>query len=300
MKKLYLITGFLGAGKTTFLQEIAKNFNNEKLAIIVNEYGAVGVDSDVLNSEGIESYEITNGSIFCVCRKDLFMDCLKMANDLEVDTIIVETSGLSDPLTSDDIIDQMKNLYNVTFDYRGIVALIDAKNFKKVLKTAICVESQVKSADLFVLNKCDLVDDLSEIRKEIIMINGEAPIIETTYSKVDYEVFKNLNHSKKESTGAPLDLVLQRKLYEFDGIIDFNALNTWLSEFKEKAYRIKGFVNTDKGYFNIEVVMGDIEFKPCNNVSHMSFLVVLYNAKQLRAKEIPNFDYSKGNLTPTC
>ncbi len=288
MKKLYLITGFLGAGKTTFLQEIAKNFNNEKLAIIVNEYGAVGVDSDVLNSEGIESYEITNGSIFCVCRKDLFMDCLKMANDLEVETIIVETSGLSDPLTSDEIISQMKSLYDIDFDFRGVIALIDAKNFKKVLNTAICVENQVKSADLFIINKCDLVDDLSQVRKDLIMINEEAPIIETTYSKVDYEVFKNLKHNKKQETGSQLDLMLQRKLYEFEDTISIDKLNSWLNEFKDKSYRIKGFVNTDKGYFNLEGVMGDIEFKPCDNTSQKSFVVVLYNAKLLSSKSIPD------------
>ncbi len=285
MKKLYLITGFLGAGKTTFLTEIAKSFENEQIAIIVNEFGAKGVDSDVLKSQGIESYEITNGSIFCVCRKDLFMDALDMANKLDVSTIIVETSGLSDPLNSDDILDQMKVYYNTEFDFRGIIGLIDAKNFKKVLKTAVCVENQVKAADLFVINKCDLVDDLSDVKKELLILNSEAKIIETTFAKVDYSEFENLCHVRKDGFTHTKDIILQRKLFEWDEKLDLNRLKNWLNGFKDKAYRIKGFVSTNEGNFNIECVMGDVDYHKCENIEK-SFMVVLYNSKQMNSKDI--------------
>lgn len=293
LKNLYLITGFLGSGKTTFLQEIAKSFgssnNKQEIAIIVNEFGSVGVDGAYLNSQGIKSYEITNGSIFCVCRKDLFMDALKMANDLNVETIIVETSGLSDPLTSDDILDQMKHFYNIDFNFKGVVSLIDAKNFKKVLKTAVCIENQVKSADLFVLNKCDLVSDLSEVKKELIMLNADAPIVETTYAKIDFSLFENLEHTRKDGIMQKKDLVLQKKLIEFDKIINLDEFYDWLNDFKDEAYRIKGFLNTEDGSYNFECVMGDYELRKAEFNSEKSFIVILYNANTLKFSKIKEF-----------
>ncbi len=286
MKKLYLITGFLGAGKTTFLTEIAKAYENERIAIIVNEFGAVGVDSDKLKTQGIESYEITNGSIFCVCRKDLFMEALEMANKLEVSTIFVETSGLSDPLTSDEILEQMKELYNVEFDYRGVVSLIDAKNFIKVLNTAVCVKNQVISADLFVLNKCDLATDIMTVKKELMMLNATAPIIETTYAKIDTKLFTELEHTRKTGGEHKKDIILQKKLIEFEETLSVQKLRDWLASFGDRAYRIKGFVHTEDGDYNVEFVMGDTIFTECSYGGDKSFLVVLYNSKMLNFNEI--------------
>ena len=286
MKALYLITGFLGAGKTTFLTEIANSFANEKIAIIVNEYGAIGVDGSVLKSHGIESFEITNGSIFCVCRKDLFMDALNMADKLDISTIIVETSGLSDPLTSDDILTQMKEIYNIEYNFKGIINLIDAKNFHRVITTAICVENQVKSADLFVINKCDLVKDLSEIRKQLILLNSDAEIVETSFGKIDFKLVKNLSHTKKHLSNIRKDITLQKKVYEYEGSVSKAKLTEWLEGFKDKAYRIKGFVRLEEGNYNLEIVMGDITYNEVEYEGLKSFVVVLYSSKSLNYKSI--------------
>ena len=289
MKNLYMITGFLGSGKTTFLTEVVKAFQHEKIAVIVNEFGAVGVDGAVLKSQGIESYEITNGSIFCVCRKDLFIDALKMANDLEIDTIIVETSGLSDPLTSDDVLKLTKQIYGVEFNFKGIVSLIDAKNFLKVLKTAVCIENQVKAADLFVINKCDLVEDLTEVKKAIINLNSDAKIIETTYGKINCDEFLNLEHQKRDGFIHKKDLILQKKLFEFETELDLERFLAWLRTFKDDAYRIKGFIHTNKGNFNIECVLGSIDLHECEYRHEKSFVVVLYNARQLKFASIQTY-----------
>ncbi len=292
-KALYLITGFLGSGKTTLLTELSESFKNERIAIIVNEFGSVGVDGDYLKSKGIESYEITNGSIFCVCRKDLFMEALKMANSLDVGTIIVETSGLSDPMNSDEIMESMKKYYNIEFDFRGVISLIDAKNFTKVLKTAVCVENQVKAADLFIINKCDLVSDLSLVKKELLTINSEAKIIETSFAKVDISAFKDLKHTKKDGTVGKKDIILQRKLFEFEDVLDLDKFTSWLATFKDKAYRIKGFIHTTKGDFNLECVMGDVDLRETKHEYSKSFIVLLYNSTQLKFSEIESYSCSK-------
>ena len=286
MKRLYLVTGFLGAGKTTFLKEMVQVFREDKIAIIVNEFGAEGVDGQVLREQGIESYEITNGSIFCVCRKDMFMDALNLVNKENVDIIIVETSGLSDPMTVDEILNYMESVYGDSFDFCGIISMIDAKNFLKVLNTAVVVENQVKSADLFIINKCDLVDDLSQIKKELLLRNQEAKLIETTYGKIEAYEVQNLTHKARELQTHKKDLILQKKYFEFERIISLVEFKEWLGSFKDLAYRVKGFIHTEEGTFNLECVMGDYELKPCTNHSGKSFVVVLYHANQLKGNEI--------------
>lgn len=288
MKKLYMITGFLGAGKTTFLKNIIHTFDRERITIIVNEFGAEGVDGKVLREQGIESYEITNGSIFCVCRKDMFMDALKMAHETDSDTIIVETSGLSDPLTSDEILNYMQKVYHIHFDFRGIVSMIDAKNFFKVLHTAVVVENQIKSADLFVINKCDLGGDIAEIKKALILRNEDAKIIETTFGEISYDIFHAMKHTIKSGTNHKKDLTLQKKLFEFEKELKLQEFIAWMSTFKNQAYRIKGFIATNEGNYNLECVLGEWELHPTQYDNQKSFIVVLYNAKQLKINNIKN------------
>ena len=106
MSRLYLITGFLGAGKTTFLIQFMKQFSSERMHIIVNEFGKGGIDGELLSELGIALDEINNGSIFCSCRLDKFENVLQQVLQEKPDVIIVEASGLSDPTNVKKILNQ--------------------------------------------------------------------------------------------------------------------------------------------------------------------------------------------------
>ena len=97
MSKLYLITGFLGAGKTTFLKNFIRLFEGKRMHIIVNEYGKEGIDGQLLKELGTVLDEINNGSIFCSCRLDKFEEVLQKALSAAPDVILIEASGLSNP-----------------------------------------------------------------------------------------------------------------------------------------------------------------------------------------------------------
>ena len=97
MSKLYLITGFLGAGKTTFLKRFLDLFAGQKIQLIINEFGQEGVDGTLLSGLGAYLQEISGGSVFCSCRLDQFESVLRSSVDLHPDVILVEASGLSDP-----------------------------------------------------------------------------------------------------------------------------------------------------------------------------------------------------------
>jgi len=95
MSRLYLITGFLGAGKTTFLRRFLPLFSGEKIRLIINEFGEAGVDGSLLKELSPVLEEISGGSVFCACRLDQFEKALSQCGVNE--TILVEASGLSDP-----------------------------------------------------------------------------------------------------------------------------------------------------------------------------------------------------------
>ncbi len=97
MSRLYLITGFLGAGKTTFLKNFIRLFAGRKIQLIINEFGQEGVDGVLLSSLGAYLNEISGGSVFCSCRLDQFENVLRKSADIDPEVILVEASGLSDP-----------------------------------------------------------------------------------------------------------------------------------------------------------------------------------------------------------
>lgn len=293
MKQLYLITGFLGAGKTTFLKEMVKAFPEQKIAVIVNEFGAAGVDDLVLEQDRIHCETIVNGSIFCVCRKDLFMDALSAAYRQEAEVVIVETSGLSDPLTADEILESMRRLYGADYEFRGILCLIDAVNFHKVLETAVCVESQIRAADLFLLNKCDLVEDTSAVERILMEHNPEADIIKTSFGRLDKPRIVNLRHAEKGTGNSRKDLVTQKKLIKIPEGVPHESLLAWLDGFRLNSYRIKGFIRTDRGAFHAEYVMGEGELLPTASFAGEPFLVLLYDSRRLDYRMIGEIHYDK-------
>ena len=95
--EMYLITGFLGSGKTTFIKNIIKALSNKRIYLIINEFGKEGIDGSLLKELGSTIAEINNGSIFCVCRINQFEESLDAAVDDKPDIILAEASGLSDP-----------------------------------------------------------------------------------------------------------------------------------------------------------------------------------------------------------
>ena len=92
-KKLYVLTGFLGAGKTSLLLHLLNNISNEKIGIIQNEFGKLGIDGEIIHRNGIEMTGINRGSIFCSCLKLSFVQALAEMGKLDLDTVFVESSG---------------------------------------------------------------------------------------------------------------------------------------------------------------------------------------------------------------
>ena len=186
-----LITGFLGSGKTTFLNRVTKTFPKDlKLMILMNEFGEIGLDGTLVEGEDLDILEISKGSIFCVCVKTDFIRALnEIAQDLKPDVLIVESTGVANP--SDLKKDLKLSIFKNRFLMQDQICIIDAACFQDAYQAFVSVEKQIASSTLFVINKVDLVDAaVIEAIKETIRSHHSSPeFIETTFSDIPTERF---------------------------------------------------------------------------------------------------------------
>ncbi|MGB8702212.1 MAG: GTP-binding protein [Thermosynechococcaceae cyanobacterium] len=162
-----IITGFLGSGKTTLLNHILSNQEGLKTAVLVNEFGEIGIDNDLLITTGEDMVELSNGCICCTINNDLVNAVYKVLERPEkVDYLVVETTGLADPLpvALTFLGTDLRDLTRLD----SIVTVVDAENFSLDLFNSQAAENQIAYADILLLNKADLVDeadlDLLEVR----------------------------------------------------------------------------------------------------------------------------------------
>ena len=199
-----VLTGYLGAGKTTLLNRILSEPHGRKYAVIVNEFGEIGIDNDLIVGADEEVFEMNNGCVCCTVRGDLvrIIDGL-MRRKGKFDAIIVETTGLADPAPvaqtffMDDNVGRKAKL-------DAVVTVADAKWLKDRLKDAPEAKNQIAFADVILLNKADLVaaDELGEVEARIRGINPYAKLHKTERCKI------------------PLPEVLGRNAFDLDRILE--------------------------------------------------------------------------------
>jgi G3E family GTPase len=194
-----IITGFLGSGKTTLLNHILASQHGLRIAVIVNEIGEIGIDGELIVSAGDGMTELSNGCICCSINNDLVDSVFRVLDRREpVDYIMVETTGLADPLPI--ILTFLRSEFRGRVRVDSTITVADAENFSVDLFDDPAASSQFRYADAILLNKCDLVDNqvLHEIEARIREVRGDTRIIRTTRSRV------------------PLPLILSVGLFESD------------------------------------------------------------------------------------
>ena len=182
-----VLTGYLGAGKTTLLNRILSETHGKRYAVIVNEFGEIGIDNDLIVESDEEIYEMNNGCVCCTVRGDLIrvVEGL-MRRPGRFDAIVVETTGLADPVPVAQTFFMDDDVRSKT-ELDAIVALVDAKHLPLRLKDSREAEDQIAFADVVVLNKTDLVTDaeLRAVEATVRAINPSARIHRTTRAGVN-------------------------------------------------------------------------------------------------------------------
>lgn len=186
-----VLTGYLGAGKTTLLNRILSEPHGKKFAVIINEYGSVGVDNDLVVGADEEIFEMNNGCICCTVRGDLIriISGLMRRGLDKFDGIIVETTGLADPAPVAQTFFMDDDVRRAT-RLDAVVTVVDAKHISERLKDSPEAEDQIAFADTIVLNKVDLVnpEELAAVEAMIHAINPYASVHKTQNSQVALDV----------------------------------------------------------------------------------------------------------------
>jgi G3E family GTPase len=232
-----VLTGYLGAGKTTLLNRILTENHGRRYAVIVNEFGEIGIDNDLVVGADEEVFEMNNGCVCCTVRGDLIriMDGLVKRRG-KFDAIIVETTGLADPapvaqtfFVDQDVGDAAR--------LDAVVTVADAKWLTDRLKDAPEAKNQIAFADVILLNKADLVSpaDLDRVEGEIRAINPLAKLHRTT------------------NCAVPLEAVLERNAFDLDRILEVEPdfleeghHHHHDSEIRSISARIEGEVDPEK------------------------------------------------------
>ena len=244
---LHLVSGFLGSGKTSFLLHYLNTFSKgRKIGIIQNEFSPVGIDGRIISQhEGsYKMLEINNGSVFCVCLLGSFIDSLSdFINDTSLDEIIMETSGMSDPISIGQIFQSIKLRDKVYLGHSW--AIVDAKNFDKLTVIRSRIEHQLRIADTILINKCDLVPDLVEsVKTSVRKINPFASIEKSTFGLINFtdrnNHFKYFREMKNmESSRSNLQSVVIKS----GRVIKSDKLKEFINSVKSDFIRCKGYVN---------------------------------------------------------
>ncbi len=183
-----IISGFLGSGKTTLLNHVLKNQTGIKTAVLVNEFGEIGIDNDLIIEASEDMIELSNGCICCTINGELLNAVNKILdNNKKIDYLIVETTGLADPLPVAMTFAGSNLRTKVRLD--SIITLVDADNFDFNIEQTSIAYAQILYGDILLINKCDLVDNekLKKIEEKIFKIKTEPRILRCKNSEVGLE-----------------------------------------------------------------------------------------------------------------
>lgn len=266
MIQIYLLTGFLGAGKTTLLQSLLVSYQDKKIGVIVNDFGEINIDARLIEKDGVQMAQLSNGSIFCACIKDKFVDSLIEMSASNIEFLFIEASGLADPANMSHILAGIKPYATREYLLRGSICIIDGKNFLGMVEMLPALENQVAYANAVILNKADLIDPETQ-QKIINAVNGINPGVKvyvTSYCKVDIrEIADNFSVLLKEAGGStntyesrPNSFILLS-----DEPLKYEKLEMFLKKIAPDCYRIKGFADTNRGPVEISAVGNDIALK---------------------------------------
>ena len=257
-----VITGFLGAGKTSLLNNLIKEYPEKRFAIIENEFGEANIDSGlVTNIQNEDIFELTNGCICCNLNQELFVVLQKLIDsNHEFNHLLIETTGIADPgnilasFISDPIVKSQ-------FELDSVVCLIDAENAISDLGKEDILSKQIAVADCILINKTDLVDAKTkkEVKNKVSYLNRFSKIHETrfsqikeinlldTYSYDPSKVFQFILNFNKDGNSQESAHGIENMLFTTEKPMDQMQLGMWLDAFlqfnQDTIYRIKGILN---------------------------------------------------------
>lgn len=279
---LTVISGYLGAGKTTLINRLLAEDHGLRLMVLVNDFGAINIDAALIESRQDDTISLSNGCVCCTMGADLYMalgDALDRTP--RPDHLIVEASGIADPAAIANAAIAEPDL-----SYAGIITLVDGLNGADLLRDPLIapqVAQQIKVADMVLMTKCDGPSDaLSQaLRNQGLrtprVLQSDAPVV---------PLLSDVLPLPKGRPTAPHPLYVQWNT-DAPGDMSRNAVMARLAERPERLYRVKGFVHGPDGMLEIHVVGKHVDVR--NSTATTPALVALGLSDRLSVDQIDSW-----------
>ena len=257
-----ILAGYLGAGKTTLLNNALNYPNGKKYAVIVNEFGEIGIDHELIVNANDDVIEMNNGCICCTVREDLekiLLSLIKSENNF--DGILIETTGLADPAPVAQTFYINEEIYRWA-KLNSIVTIVDAKHVLYQIENSPEAIGQIAFADVILLNKIDIVtkNEIVEVKNCLQSVNRAAEIYETRHCEIKHsKIFERGSESELNINSNRREYLLENKHshkhnHEVKSVclftdkpLDENLFNSWmrrlLAEHGKDLLRTKGILN---------------------------------------------------------
>jgi MtaA/CmuA family methyltransferase len=289
--KTWLICGFLGAGKTTFILELLKSTQG-RTAVLVNEFGTLGIDGSLIRSSGgIDIVELTGGCICCSQQAELVESIRTIAEEVRPDTLLIEPSGVAE--TSE----ILKVLANVTLArvirLETVVTVIDATSFLEFSEPEAFGSfflDQVTNADLVLLNKTDLVSATQRelVEHRLVDLNPGALAMATSFCRMEVGLPSGRTREIRpfDSTGTTMESLSIVPVTPLDEQRR-DALAVALADgYFGQVFRGKGFLPAPDGrWVNLQIVGNDLSLTPCSDVMPARLTLIGYDLDGERVRD---------------
>lgn len=267
-----IVSGFLGSGKTTLLNWLLNAPHGRRVAVVVNEFGAVGVDG-ALVSGGEQFVQLDNGCLCCALNEDLDKTLRDLLARGGFDHLVLETTGLADPLP----VAWTFNRPGLSHAYRvdAIVTVVDAAALPEAFAAAPEARTQIERADLLVLNKLDLVKDNGAATEAAVRaLNAMAPILRSVQSEVAWDMLLGDSAARSRVNVAPAEKMhahhhthapsFETWTWESKARISERALEDMVHAVPREVFRFKGLLRTDAEWtwMLVNAVAGRIDLRP--------------------------------------
>ncbi len=238
--KLFIILGYLGSGKTTYVNHFLEKLTAGKTALLVNDFAGVDVDGEILAK--YTPFTLAGGSMFCSCKSDQFVKIAKEICHGDFDTLVVESSGFSNPYGLEKLIDLINSDVPNKLEIAETITVVDVLAVEKVLVMVHMTKMQVAFADHILLNKCDLAtkEDIARVESLLREINPNCTIERTVMAeRKDFTP----HIVEKVLPQHVFDLKTQKSMIQINLDATFAEVQAFCKSASEFAHRIKGVLD---------------------------------------------------------
>ena len=279
-----LVTGFLGAGKTTFLLQLATRHPHEKILFLVNEFANQNVDGLTLAGSGHPTHSVVGGSLFCECKAADFVRLMReeiapLHAQGGITHVVIETSGIADPSAIGRLM--IEHGLDAFFQVNRIVNIIAPKRFPQLHANLRSIQAQVQSCDTIVINQTDLASagQIERSYRLISAANPSAQLISTHHCELDFDL--NAPPAPRVLPQAALSTCdsnpFTTTTVPFTRAVSITRLRAWLEALPPAIIRVKGRVRTSAGWREIQHTIGASSITPTKRAAGSHLVVIAHD-----------------------